>query len=238
MTSPISGDTAGTVRIAYDAADRVTTSVSYGPARPYSLPLNPSFAPDTVVVEALTRTDSSAYDAEGNLTFKRSLSSSGEVQVNERLTYDAAGRLVKRLIGTGPDSMVYDPAGNLTSARHRSGAWVTQSYDVVNRLTTRVVPDMTYAKERCSGFATGPLGNGAGSGCLMVFPYYPNAVDSSLRIPADTSRFLYDVFGNMTQANNRYARVRRSYYRDGALKTDTMALGFYATPLVNGDTKG
>jgi len=46
------------------------------------------------------------------------------------------------------------------------------------------------------------------------------------------------VFGNMTQANNRYARVRRSYYRDGALKTDTMALGFYATPLVNGDTKG
>jgi len=232
---PISGDTTGSMRFTYDGADRVVGSVSYGPARPYSLPLNTSFAPDTAIVAALTRSDSSAYDAEGALVFKRVFSSAGDVQVNERLTYDAAGRLRKRLVGTGPDSMVYDPAGNLISARHRSTAWVTQSYDVLNRLVSRVVPEIVYPRQRCQGFSTGPISGG--SSCLMVFPYYPNS-DSSLRVPADTSRFAYDSFGNMTLASNRYARVRRTYFPAGAIKTDTTAIGVYSNPLIDGDTRG
>jgi YD repeat-containing protein len=237
VKSPISGDTIGTTRFTYDAADRVIGTVSYGPPRPYSLPLNTSFSPDTAQVVALTRTDSSAYDNEGNLTFKRSLSSSGEIQLSENLTYDAAGRLVRRTIGTGADSLLYDPAGNVVSARQRSGKWVNQSYDVLNRLTTRIIPDTIHVKDAnpCSGLLAGPLGTT--SSCFMVFPYFPNSGNNFL-IAADTSRFVYDAFGNMTQANNRYARVRRTYYRNGALKTDTLGVGRYALPLVDSIVTG
>jgi YD repeat-containing protein len=231
-TLVVTPDSTGRTRLLYDAADRVIRSTSDGPARPYSLPLNASFLPDTAVVGALARTDSSGYDAEGNLVFKRGVSSVGDVQVNESMTYDAAGQLRKRQLGTGPDSMVYDPAGNLVSARHRSGAWVTQSYDVLNRLTTRVIPEVSYAQQGCVGFVTtGPLS------CLMVFPYYPNS-GTSLRIAADTARFVYDSFGNMTQANNRYARIRRTYYRGGALKTDTTGIGGVSNPLVDNSKSG
>ncbi|MEJ7759568.1 MAG: hypothetical protein WKF55_08230 [Gemmatimonadaceae bacterium] len=224
-------DTTGRTRIAYDAADRMIGTESYGPPRPYSLPLSASFAPDTAVVGELLKTDSSAYDAEGNLVSKRALSSVGEVQLDERLTYDAAGRLRKRRVGTGPDSMVYDPAGNLISAKHRSGAWVTQSYNVLNRLTTRVVPEVMHPRQRCENLPVGPIT------CLMVFPYYPNSGES-LRIPADTARLVYDSFGNMTQASNLYARVRRTYYRGGALRTDTTGIGGNSNPLVDAATSG
>jgi len=136
--------------------------VSYGPARPYSLVLNPSFTADTAQVTQLIRTDSSGYDAEGNLTSKFGTSSVGDVQLNEVMKYDAAGRLVKRQVGTGPDSLVYDAAGNVTSARHRSGQWITQSYDVLNRLTTRVVPQITYGQKTCEDFANLPLAGNSG----------------------------------------------------------------------------
>lgn len=72
----------------------------------------------------------------------------------------------------------------------------------------------------------------------MVFPYHPNAGDS-LRIPAATARFVYDsATGSMTQANNRYARVRRTYYRGGALKTDSTVFGLYSSLLTDGVTRG
>lgn len=64
---------------------------------------------------------------------------------------------------------------------------------------------------------------------LWRSPFYDNLC-TSLRIPADTARFVYDaVTGEMKEANNRYARVRRSYYPGGALKSDSTALGFYDT---------
>jgi RHS repeat-associated protein len=42
----------------------------------------------------------------------------------------------------------------------------------------------------------------------------------------------------MKEANNRYARVRRSYYPGGALKTDSTALGFYDAPSIDEATRG
>jgi YD repeat-containing protein len=49
---------------------------------------------------------------------------------------------------------------------------------------------------------------------------------------------VYDSFGNMTQASNRYARIRRTYYRGGALKTDTTGIGGNSNPLVDNQTNG
>src|SRR4029079_9664927 len=235
LLHPISGDTTSSTRFIYDAADRLVETILQGPARPYSLPLNPSFQPDTAAVTALTRTDSTGYDAEGNLTYKRSLSApQTDAQLNEQMTYDAAGRLKARRVGTGPDSLVYDRAGNVVAARQRSGLWVNQTYDALNRLVQRAVPEITHTTERCTHYSPGPL---SGSTCLMIFPFYPNS-GTSLVIPADTSLFVYDSAGNMTSARNRYARIRRTYFSSGAIKTDTTAIGVYSNPLLDGETKG
>jgi RHS repeat-associated protein len=42
----------------------------------------------------------------------------------------------------------------------------------------------------------------------------------------------------MTAANNRYARVRRTFYRGGDLKTDTTAIGRISAPLTDSVTRG
>jgi RHS repeat-associated protein len=236
VVHPISGDTTGTTRAIYNIADRLIKVIDSGPARPYSFSAATTFTPDTSVITALVRTDTSGYDAEGNLTYKRSTSAPwSDAAVSDELTYDAAGRLRKRVIGSGPDSMVYDPAGNMIAALQQSGFWVTESYDALNRVAQRVVPERKYPSQRCTGFSAGPL-SGSG-GCFMIFPYYPNAGDS-LKIAVDTARFVYDAAGNMAQANNRYARVRRTYYSNGALKTDTTAIGRISSPLTDSLTRG
>ena len=73
---------------------------------------------------------------------------------------------------------------------------------------------------------------------VVVFPYHANA-GQSLLIPADTARFVYDdVTGEMRQANKRHARLHRTYYPGGALRTDTPVFGVYASPLTDGTTRG
>jgi RHS repeat-associated protein len=208
--------------------------VDSGPARPYSI-ASGQYARDTSAITALAKKDVKAYDAEGNLTAVTSTPSPFSISVTENLTYDAAGRLRSRRIGSGPDSMVYDPAGNMITARYRSGLWVNQSYDPLNRMAQRVVPEIVYPKERCENYPTGPI-SGVG-GCFMIFPYYPNAVDS-LRIVVDTARFVYDLLGHMTQANNRYARIARTYFPGGALQSDTTAIGGYTSPLTDSTKRG
>jgi RHS repeat-associated protein len=238
VVHPISGDTTGSTRFVFDAADRIIQTVDSGPARPYSFSAGNPFTLDTSTISALVRTDTSGYNAEGNLTYKRSRSTPwSDAELTDRLKYDAAGRLRSRDIGSGPDSMVYDPAGNMIMARYRSGLSVTQSYDAVSRLLQRVVPEEKYPKQRCTGYSAGPISGYPDNNCFMIFPYYPNSGDS-LNIVADTARFVYDSLGNMLQANNRYARVRRTYYSSGALKTDTTAIGRVSAPLADSLTRG
>jgi hypothetical protein len=64
--------------------------------------------------------------------------------------------------------------------------------------------------------------------CLYRAPYFPNSPGDSLEIPADTLRFVYDSAGNMVQADNRSAQIRRSYYLNGALATDTLRVRNYS----------
>jgi RHS repeat-associated protein len=235
MVHPISGDTTGTTRIVFDAADRVIETVDSGPPRPYSFSGGSPFTVDTSAITALIQTDTKGYDAEGNLVSQTSSSSPFSIGVSEQFLYDAAGRLRRRNIGSGPDSMVYDPAGNMISSRYRSGLWIAQSYDALNELVQRVVPERVFPKERCESYPAGPI-SGFG-GCFMIFPYYPNAGDS-LKIVADTAKFVYDAAGRMTQANNRYARVHRGYYLGGDLKTDSTAIGRILAPLTDSIKRG
>lgn len=234
VIQPVAGtDTVIRERRRYDALGRTIASASAGVARPYALTLSglaAQYSPP-----AMTRTDTMALDAEGNLTWKRSTASPyTDVNPEENLRYDGAGRLISRQLGSGPDSMVYDPAGNAVRLRHRSGKWIAQKFDALNRLVLRIVPPDTITQSAsCFMWESGPLTNP----CLLVFPYYPN-VGTSLVVPADTIAFVYDADGNMTEANNRYARVVRSYYPAGWLKTDTLKIGGYTTPGVDTYVKG
>lgn len=223
----------GTTRKIFDARDRVTQQFVSGPAESYTVN---STTPDTAAIHTLTRTESYGYDAEDNLLSVSALGSPdlSNVAVNESLKYDNANRLVRRSLGTGPDSIVYDPAGNATALRHKSGVWVPQRFDALNRVTLRVVPQRDYSQNLCAGIPNGPLslpGN-----CNVVFPYYPNN-GSGLRVFADTSTFQYDVTGNLTRADNRYARIRRSYFPVGQIATDTTRFGQYATPQADGSVR-
>lgn len=98
---------------------------------------------------------------------------------------------------------------------------MTQQFDALHRRTSRIVPERTFAQRRCQDLPAGPISTPSGGlGCTLVFPYYPNR-GTGYTIPADTSVFVYDAVGNMLQANNRYARVKRTYLRNGAVKLDS-----------------
>jgi hypothetical protein len=94
---------------------------------------------------------------------------------------------------------------------------VTMTYDAMNRLKERIVPQVTYGNTACYTLVSIP------GGCYWTFPMLDGA-NTSMCILADTARFHYDASGNMVRADNRYARVRRGYAPNGALTNDTLRI--------------
>jgi len=202
----------------YDIRDRVTKTVTWAPSMPYTVTITgvsadaTPVAADSVVLETL-------YDREG-----RPLEVSGPTV--EMLTYDLAGRLRTNRVGSGPASRIYDAASNVISVTYRNGATVTTQFDALNRLVLRAAPRTAYPRTSCAGHVPGPV-IGDPSSCLYHAPYFPNIVGDSLEIPADTVVFAYDSAGNMVRADNRYAQVRRTYFVNGLLATDTLRVRNY-----------
>lgn len=209
--TPIDGTTTERQRIVYDVMGRVDSTLALGPALSYGTTTVPA---ETLVVDH-------TYDLEGNLieVFRR-----GFPDVNliggARTVYrfDRAHRRTVELEAGPADSIVttYDPAGNVVATRTNRGLTISMTYDALNRLTQRVVPPVDYAQTTCADhtmFAS----------CDYVFPVHPNN-GTGLRIPADTAWFTYDVLGNLLTADNRSARITRSYYANGRLATDTVTL--------------
>ncbi|HEX6912946.1 MAG TPA: hypothetical protein VF142_21230, partial [Longimicrobium sp.] len=164
------------------------------------------------------------YDAEGNLLglVRTALPDSGTAgPVGTEWRYDAAGRKVVEVSGTGMDSTTFDPAGNAVEQRTKRGAVITLRYDALGRLTQRIVPGITYDRVSCIPNAQ-PLGCGS-----RRFPFYASDAAGALVIPADTSTFAYDVMGRMLAAHNRDARVSRTYYPNGLVRTDTLRIRRY-----------
>ncbi len=209
-------------RIIYDLGDRVKETRSIGPAMPYQLDLSTSFVPDTMPVPAETLVVTNRYDLEGNLvsTVSPIFMANYELNVRDFRSYDRANRLVGKFLGAGPSSFNYDPAGNVIGQGYRNGAEVTQSFDVLNRLTQRVVPQVDNVQSNCDGHIQDPW---TYPFCNLRFPLYPNN-GTGYRIAADTNTFTYDVMGNLLQANSRDARISRTYYQNGAVQTDTQRL--------------
>ena len=71
-----------------------------------------------------------------------------------------------------------------------------------------------------------------------MFPRYPtygvydpnqcHYQEADLTIPGDTAVFTYDLMGQVIAADNSAARVRRTYYKDGNVATDTLMIRAYS----------
>jgi len=209
-------------RIIYDLADRVKQTRSIGPAMPYQLDLATSFVPDTMPVPAETLLVTNSYDAEGNLQSSTSATSTANYDLNVRdsRSYDQANRLVGKFLGSGPSSINYDPAGNAIGQGYRNGVEVTQTFDALDRLTQRVIPQVDEGQSNCAGHIRDPMTDPV---CGLHIPLYPNN-GTGYRVAADTSTFTYDVMGNLLQANSHDAKISRTYYLNGLVQTDTQQI--------------
>ncbi len=151
--------------------------------------------------------------------------------ITTRWRYDAAGRKIREVApDRQEDEYTYDLAGNVKSWRTRRGHTISMEYDALSRLKTRVVPGASYDVWKPQ----------------WMFPYYvddgtgglnqTNGGFSGLTIPGDVASFTYDAVGNLLSATNRDATVKRSYYPNGSLATDTLKVRTYAELSAGGDT--
>ncbi len=206
----------------YDVMSRDTLSVTVGPAK--RLSTGRLVAADTI---RLRKT----YDAEGRPRlhyryYSRNLDSTSGALMGmnpSEWRYDALGRPDSTYTAgtSGWTALTYDPAGNVVSTTTHRGNTIFQWYDALNRLTKRVVPQVTYGTSACAWYLTL---------CNFVFPTHEQ---SGLCIAADTSYFEYDVSGALRLADNNWARIRRSFAPNGALLKETQTVRTYATEAPN-----
>lgn len=203
---------------AFDTRDRVIRTASVGDAM------------SGVPVQTLTARYH--YDEEGNRdsvvrTQSPDLTSIGSLVT--RWAFDAANRPTVEIAPDGyADSTWYDLAGNVTSAKSRRGHVLTMAYDRVNRLRRRTVPAVTYPQRTSPGLILQtPLPNDPYGSQPHPYPWFPNA-GGGLRIDSVIDTFVYDSGGNLIQADNADARVRRAYFKDGNLQTDSLSIRNYS----------
>ena len=216
------------VRTTYNVADEVDSTVSIGPPIPYTL-LSVGQAQWSSPVHAETLYVKHQYDQEGNLTVVTSMPAPadtlGDLLMQDTYSYDNLGRKTSHAIAHGPwENFTLDPNGNVTTSARASGT-LTMQYDALDRLTMRIMPARRYGQQHCEGFGPGPhTTDSTGTGCFDVFPGFPNdSTGTGYFMMADTSRFTYDAnTGFMLTADNRYAKVHRSYYPNGAVFRDSL----------------
>jgi RHS repeat-associated protein len=202
---------------AYSIAGRDSVSVTSGPSvtlpSPYST---------TVTTEPLTV--SQTYDAEGNpVATRRSFSYNGSnTTLIDSTIYDAAGRVTYSLSPASGKGYTLDPAGNVTGITDGRGYTVSMTYDRANRMTTRIVPQVTDDSLACT--STGIDWPVMGCG------YYLPTVGGAVCIDADTARFGYNGVGRLLTASNKYARVTRTYNPNESIKSEVQGIRNYYEP--------
>jgi RHS repeat-associated protein len=208
----------------YDVNDRTTRSVNYGPA------MNGRVA-QRLVVE-------SQFDGEGRaLQVTRSAPDDGSLSITTTWKYDAAGRRTAEiapdstagtLTDNPRDTTAFDAAGNPVWTLTRRGDTLRTRFDALNRPVASY-HSATHYNAEYRGIPT----YGGVSTCedpASVAPYhsYPNyATDAACgyTVPADSAVFAYDPqTGALLRADNGDAKVSRSYYPNGRLRTDTLQI--------------
>jgi RHS repeat-associated protein len=230
-----------TQAVSYDVMDRIIASRTVGPALTYAM--QNGRAPDSASVPILVLATTNAYDAEGNLVDVSAVSegSGSDASTVSTSSYDAANRVYRQVTGNGTKTVTYDAAGNVVALGYSGGGTASTIFDAMNRPVTRIVSGREYGRTTCDGFpigpdsaATAPLGNG----CFMVFPYFPNQPNggTGLHVSGDTATFAYDEMGNVAQADNRAARIGRTYTPNGLLLSETATIGTINDPRTDGSS--
>ena len=189
----------------YDDADRVWHSETIGAERTgCTLCYNGHTSAQTLIVE-------SKFDSAGRVLQVKRKSVPDVAHVDSVITtwtYDKLGRKLSEQQGSDVNQVawVYDAAGNPTTKfSRRDPLKILSTYDLLDRLTQKVIPKVVY-----------PLDTATLDGQFYFdYPSYGTNV-----IPADTLRFTYDAGGNLTRADNLWAKIRREYSAAGLLLTD------------------
>ena len=231
-------------RMTYDAADRLVEEESFGPDRV----AHSSFTEDsTYAAEHLWvhtyRNDNGQPDSVARW---QTPDPAGIGRIVTHWRYDGAGRTIVEIapdstpatLADNPrDSTVYDPAGNATDVFTRRGFHLTMRYDTLGRLTRRITPADTIPGMFTTINWASPI--------ALYFPYFGQDAAGNFTlgtaqqartviIPADTATFGYDESGNMLWANNRDARVSRTWYTNGTMASETQRIRAYADTSTHG----
>ncbi len=240
VTSPTSTalSAPATQSISYDVMDRVLATRAVGPALQYAV--QSGRAPDTAAVPVLVLSTTNSYDAEGNVVNVSAVSegSSSDASTVSTSLYDAANRVYSQVTGNGTKTFTYDAAGNVVALGYPGGGSATTTFDAMNRPVARIVSGRDYERTTCGGFPVGPISDPTaqlGDGCFMVFPYFPNK-GTGLHVAGDTATFAYDEMGNVVRADNRAARIGRTYAPNGMLLSETATIGTVNDPRVDGSS--
>jgi RHS repeat-associated protein len=200
-TSPIDASHSTTDSTEYDGLGRVASTTTRGPA------MNGAPA-DSIRLEY-------EYDAAGNRTAvnRRFLSSGSWQRLRHTWSYDGLGRLDTEVDDDGlTTTLAYDLAGNVITRTSPRNTSVSFAYDAANRVVQSVHSPVAYAPGSCD--------LPSGISCYYSMP----TRGTSVTIVPDTSLFRYDGAGRMTAANNRYARIARSFAPNGTLVTDMIRI--------------
>ncbi|HEV7589062.1 MAG TPA: RHS repeat-associated core domain-containing protein [Longimicrobium sp.] len=225
-------------RLTYDGADQVVEEESYGPSRlaRSSFEADSTYSAEHVWVHTYR-------NANGQPDSVARWQSPDPAAIGRIVTgwrYDGAGRSTVEIapdstpatLADNPrDSTVYDPAGNPTDVFTRRGFHISMRYDSLSRLTRRITPAASVSIAGTTVTSMLPV--------TTYFPYFgqdaagnftagPVSQMRAVTIPADTATFGYDGMGNMLWANNRDARVARSWNPDGTLASETQRIRTYA----------
>jgi RHS repeat-associated protein len=163
------------------------------------------------------------YDPVGNLLSlarRATPDPAGIDTIKTQWRYDRANRKVAEVAPDGMvDSTDYDPASNVVNALTRrknptGGARLTinMTYDARNLLVNRVLPSITY-QSRPTGIQ---IQNNGYNWTALPFAAY--------NIPSETHTFTYDAAGRLLTAENADAKVKRSYYPNGLIQTDSLRI--------------
>jgi RHS repeat-associated protein len=213
--------------IEYDLMGRVWRESQYGPA------VNTGMALDgttTITYPATSVTTTNFFGAGGTLDSTTRSPSTGTVTaLTTRYRYDALGR-VRAVVSPDNtvDSTTYDPAGNDTMHVTRNGDLLHSTFDALNRVVTRAMPAKTLPSHDARICELGYCGS-----YPDLYPHFDLSAAGHLTFAADTARFEYDpLSGQMTTANNAASQVKRTYFPNGALQTETQHLRTLSTGVI------
>jgi RHS repeat-associated protein len=234
-----------------DVSRRVTFNYSNAPTAFRLLssvvyPTSPATR-DSIMYDALGNVDSTRTplgfvtyalkDAIGRDTLTKSpLDVARQRTVRQRMVYDVASQdtLNVAFSDSTSDSLLvrkrYDQEGNNDRVIKKSSpdpaaiGWMTHvyAYDRAGRKSSEQLVGMDAIPFRYD--LAGNLTNGGRQGGDNVTVSYDLLNRPVYRSGADFASFSYDTLGNIVAAINSAAQIGRSYYRNGALRTDTLRL--------------